>query len=544
MFDAPGTTPHVLRIMYLTMLILVAFFLRLYHLDFQSLWRDEVDAIRFSSDPFLTFDSLQATFNILTQQGHNGPLYFIFLRGWRAVVGDSEFALRYFSVIPGVLTVVLIDRLAQLLKLPAAAGSLGALLVATSPYFIWYAQEVKMYTWLVCVILMAVYAYQAALTAGARGYWAKTKGYWARTGNRWWVIFVVLTSLSFYIHILAPLMLVVYIVWAAIQWPRVKKCLGRWLGAMSALTIPYAPLFWWQMPLLLERYDSGHPFYPFLQQMSLLLHFYSVGILRIPFSSYAIWLTVFLGIVGLTGGLLGSHHVTRRIPTRLVLQIGLWFIIPPMLVYIISLQVTVFEDRYLIYILPAYYLLIALGVVIVAAQTRLMAVGLVVCVLVFHLRGTWLQASQVIKADFRAAAHYIAQAPLQKPITPPPHIAANPAVSQTSIVYLPLLYGTLPPPTVMFQMPYLQHTFDYYFAEPYRPLDGLWTNDQRDPEQVAQEMTQLTAGLGQLWLVVSEEAYWDRRHLVRDWLNRHGTVVDDAHFVGVDVYLYRLREGE
>ena len=55
----------------------VAFLLRIINLDTQSLWRDEVDAIRFSS--WAMRDILLG----LIQKGHNGPLFFSLLRPWR-----------------------------------------------------------------------------------------------------------------------------------------------------------------------------------------------------------------------------------------------------------------------------------------------------------------------------------------------------------------------------------------------------------------------------------------------------------------------------
>jgi len=111
-------------------------------------------------------------------------------------------------------------------------------------------------------------------------------------------------------------------------------------------------------------------------------------------------------------------------------------------------------------------------------------------------------------------------------------------------LYLPLVSNVSPGPAVMFQMPYLRHTFNYYFAGAYRPLEGVWSNNNRPAAEVEAEMRRRTAGLRSLWLVVSEEDYWDRRHLTRDWLNRHATLTGEAHFTGVDVYRYTFEREE
>jgi len=56
-------------------------------------------------------------------------------------------------------------------------------------------------------------------------------------------------------------------------------------------------------------------------------------------------------------------------------------------------------------------------------------------------------------------------------------------------------------------------------------------------------MTAPTADLSELWLVVSEEESWDSRRLTRAWLDAHAELVDQAHFMRVDLYHYQFRPG-
>ena len=95
----------------------------------------------------------------------------------------------------------------------------------------------------------------------------------------------------------------------------------------------------------------------------------------------------------------------------------------------------------------------------------------------------------------------------------------------------------------MIHLSYLQYTFDYYYPHKYTLKEGLWTNDGKTEATVNTEMSALTTDLSDLWLVVSEENLWDERHLTRAWLDQNAELVDKAHFVGVDVYHYRLRPG-
>ena len=85
----------------------LAFALRVAGLDFQSLWRDEVDAIRFATR---AWDDVLRMFVV---PGQNGPLYFLVLRPWLYLAGQSEYALRFFSVFFGTLAVPLVYRVAR-----------------------------------------------------------------------------------------------------------------------------------------------------------------------------------------------------------------------------------------------------------------------------------------------------------------------------------------------------------------------------------------------------------------------------------------------
>jgi 4-amino-4-deoxy-L-arabinose transferase-like glycosyltransferase len=463
----------------------VAFLIRTVNLTTQSLWRDEVDAIIFSG--WTPQELLTGLFRV----GHNGPLFFVLLRFWRNLTGNSEFALRYPSALLGTLAVPLGFMLARQLGFRSRAGLLLGLLLGTSPYLVWYGQEAKMYTLLLVLVMLTFIAYLKALTGA---------------GLKWWVMFTIATSLSFYTHILSPLMLIVYGAVALIYCSDLKREWRAWLISMACLTVPYLPLVLWQFDLLLDGYQSGHPFYPLQDEISLLLQLYSNGLIR-----FAQWtpivLFIFLFLCGLF--LKPGPDAGRPSTTRSRYVLAAWALLPALVVYLISLRVPVFEDRYLIYITPAFYLLIVVGLLAVRQYWRWLAGLCLGLILAFNLMGLWQQQRQPIKADFRAAAEYLLSQPQ-------------------------------PASTIMVQIPYLQHTLNYYYPNEYALLEGLWTNDGKSEATVHQEMTGLTAGLTNLWFIVSEEDMWDRRHLTRTWLNEHAELVDEVRFMRVDVYHYRF----
>ena len=89
-------------------------------------------------------------------QDTNPPLYFVGLSALRALAGESEYALRFASVIAGVLLVPLLYVMGKRL-FSERAGVLAAVLGTFSPFLIWYSQEARMYTLLATLSLASVY---------------------------------------------------------------------------------------------------------------------------------------------------------------------------------------------------------------------------------------------------------------------------------------------------------------------------------------------------------------------------------------------------
>ncbi len=478
----------------------VAFLLRTLTLGGQSLWRDEVDAIRFSDWP--PAELLRGLF----QHGHNGPLFFLALRPWRAITGNSEFALRYPSALMGSLAIPLGFVLARQLGFSRRAGVLLGLLLATSPYLVWYGQEAKMYALLVVLVTLAFIAYLRALSGA---------------GRRWWITFVVVTSLSFYTHILSPLMLLVYGVVAWLRWAQFRQQWRAWLLSMACLILPYVPLAIWQIPLLTQGFQSGHPDYSAQKMIALLFQLYSSGLIQfLGFTGGVLY--VFLLLCGLF--LHDRPHPTpfpkregAKPPSLWGSRGGLgnrwllatWTLLPPLAVYLISLRVEIFEDRYLIYITPAFYLIVVLGIILVRRRSPWLASFCLGLILTFNLIGIWQQQRRPIKADFRGVAGYLYNQPTS-------------------------------PSAIMVQIPYLQHTFNYYYTADYQLLEGLWTNNGKTAKEAATEMQQRTANLTDIWLIVAEEDLWDSRGLTRAWLDENAELLDEANFVRADLYHYRM----
>jgi 4-amino-4-deoxy-L-arabinose transferase-like glycosyltransferase len=125
----------------------LAFALRVAGLGAQSLWYDEGFSV------YLASQSLTAITRLTAGDIHP-PLYYYLLHGWIALAGTNEFALRFLSLLPSVLTVPVVARLAGRAGAPAAA--VGALLAAAAPAAVWYGQEARMYALLVLLVALSL----------------------------------------------------------------------------------------------------------------------------------------------------------------------------------------------------------------------------------------------------------------------------------------------------------------------------------------------------------------------------------------------------
>ena len=119
--------------------VLIAAALRVYKLDYQSLWSDEIFSL-ITTDPNLSVSEFWARVRTDTHP----PIYYLLLRLSSSVFGQSELAARAPSAVFGILT------LCAAAMLPGSSLSRGTrlalpLLIAASPAAAWYDRETRPY---------------------------------------------------------------------------------------------------------------------------------------------------------------------------------------------------------------------------------------------------------------------------------------------------------------------------------------------------------------------------------------------------------------
>ena len=229
----------------LGLILLAGTALRLYRLGADSLWYDE------TVSTYLAGSRLPELLRHTAGDIHP-PGYYVLLRGWLVLMGyptghadahgiGLEFAAAFLSLFFGVLLIALVYALARRVA-NHRVGLIAALLVALSPYNVWYSQEVRMYTLGAALGVMVVYALlQIGQGTGDRGQGSGVRD--QKTGDRrqvagWWAVYAVaaaagMYTLYYFVFLLIPLNL--WVLWQIAN--------GKWQTANSKSQPPRpAPL--------------------------------------------------------------------------------------------------------------------------------------------------------------------------------------------------------------------------------------------------------------------------------------------------------------
>lgn len=116
-------------------------------LEARSLWLDEATSLSIAAQSFG---------NIISGTGfdrHTPPFYYLLLHLWLSPLDDNIWNLRLFSVFFDIINVALLFTVVRKL-LDSRTALLAGVIWAVSPYTVYYAQEGRMYSLLVTLVLI------------------------------------------------------------------------------------------------------------------------------------------------------------------------------------------------------------------------------------------------------------------------------------------------------------------------------------------------------------------------------------------------------
>lgn len=305
------------------LIILLAFGVAVWQLDVDWMWEDE------SWSMWAILAPLPETLRRVAQDVHP-PLYFVALNIWARLAGKSTFAVRMLSIIFGVpgLAVTYVTGKELFDKWMGIAATL---LLGTTSFFTYYARETRMYTLLMSLTVLSMWAYLR----------------WLRRPNpaRLAIYGGTIAAMP-YTHYCGPLITLAQGLHLLLTHPR---RLGGWLLAGGFGLILYAP---W-LPVLLQQIQM-RPNGPLVlptptnwQTVTWLLKLLSGG----------------AGALVLAPYLLGKALPRLRRYGSAILLLTLWALLTPVVVLSINAwKPYAYEPRYVIGILPAVALLMAYGI--------------------------------------------------------------------------------------------------------------------------------------------------------------------------------------
>jgi 4-amino-4-deoxy-L-arabinose transferase-like glycosyltransferase len=367
----------------LALCIIVGVALRLFQLGSQSLWYDEVESLRYAAD-FALHDV-------------HPPTYYGGLR-LALSLGQSEFILRFPSVVAGVLSVVLVYVVAQKL-FSTRIALLATLLTSTSPLLIWHSQDARMYSQAIFAGLLMVYTYLQAVQ---------------RADRLGWLGFLIALVLAIYTHLYTLLLigaLGLHFLWFH------RSKFRAWLIVHVLMALAYLPwliimvglpgkkigtgeignLF--TLPYTYFAFTTGYSLGPSLNE----LRARDLAVL-LPYAPLLLPIVLVAGTLTIAG----LYAVYRTSREKLALLLC-WAVLPVIIAIIVPYfrsQMT-FNVRYVVFAAPAFILILASG--IAHLHKRRLGFLLLIVMLVYNLVAVYNYVfdERYAKEDTRAAAAYL-----------------------------------------------------------------------------------------------------------------------------------------
>jgi uncharacterized membrane protein len=508
----PSNCGRVIVRLIVIFLIFIGFAARIWRLGYQSLWLDEALTVVFSRP------SLRDVLNILVTQDLHPPLYYLALHFWMKVAGSSEFSARFLSVIGGVsavpatyiLGVTLFKQqhsevsTKQYLDRGVQIGLLAALLVAVSPFLVYYSQEARMYS--------------ALATFGV----LSTVSLWKliHTKNRRWFASYVAWSLAVmytqYFGAFVVAFQAVYLLGIA---SRSRRSARLGLAAIAVTAVGYVPWLYGAYRQLQRLVDIPDFWKGDFQLSYMLTHIFAAFAL----GRFAVIAQMpIVAAVALVVVLAGVSFLVWRALRRGggELYVLAYLVIPLALLYAIVARNPKFTERYLIMIAPPFYLVFALGLVSVGrwattarrTSVRLGSLGLTA---LFGIGLVAVSISQLIqiydgpgyrKDDNRGAIQYIEQH------AQPGDVAM--LMMNTYQAYVYYSTGTVP-------------------WEPLQPGDRI--------DAAAEGLNRIASGHSRLWVLLWNPEWADPTNWVRQSLNRaYRRLPVTQEFAGLGLELYEI----
>jgi len=388
----------------LLIILLVAAALRFYALDGQSFWADEGNSVVLAAKDGMGIVRAAAA-------DIHPPAYYLILSVWAKTFGLSAVGARSLSAIFGVVLVWIIYLLGTRLH-NTLTGLVAAALATLNPFLIYYSQEARMYELLALCAVITAYALLIWLKEPARRILAA-------------ILYLLFATLGLYTHYAFPIHLIslniVFLLWVWHGRTKMRQvsalkrhsAIVPWFIVQIAvflLYLPWLPTAIKQLTTWPSPADTLEP----VQALGKTLELFVCGPILCS-ETTAFPLVAVISVVLFIVALLPRWPTGSSWPTSMLPL--LWLLTPLVAMSLFGIFSPVFF-KFLIIIVPAYLLLLAIGIQQLTSlvQTRvkpnlacLFPTALTVLLVLPSIQSLdqYYHDPAVARDDYRSIAHYV-----------------------------------------------------------------------------------------------------------------------------------------
>lgn len=137
----------------IVLILFLAALLRFYHIDFQSIWLDEIHTM-IEANPNATIPEV---YNSITVSEQMPPLYFYSIYFLFKIFGYTTLVARVYSAVLGIISVFALYKLGKEL-FSKQTGLIAAWFLCVNPFHLFYSQEARPYIFLLITTIISFYA--------------------------------------------------------------------------------------------------------------------------------------------------------------------------------------------------------------------------------------------------------------------------------------------------------------------------------------------------------------------------------------------------
>ena len=324
------------------LLMFISIFTFTYKINQESIWYDEFGTIEVLSQP-----DINAVFHQIAVEENNPPVYYLLLRAWSGfgkVINPVY--LRFFSVLIAIIGIWMIYSIGSAL-FDRKTGCIASILFATSPYILWYAQETRNLM-LEAVSAMAILFFFFKFCESGK--------------KRYFFAAALFQLIGIFTHYYLFFLMPAQIIYLCIV--RDRRKLVIWSTALFIICVLFVP---W-LPFMQEQLAVNNT--AWLRKLNInfpivLLNNFSVGIFQFSHRKLIFFSMVLFFLLFVLGIVTGFRESKRCNSSKNILLVLLFFFVPLILSVLVSLFKPILYEgrRYLILILPIFFILAANGIV-------------------------------------------------------------------------------------------------------------------------------------------------------------------------------------